>query len=124
MIKFYWRHIMFIYLIIILWLLLIISLTIGVTRKQDKQIVKALMYTRALYFVLLMIEVVFSIQKFNQQPSLIIFSFIISIFAISFIDISFQRKIHGTLKLSIIWITIILIIIAIIILFMLKQKFV
>ncbi|WP_078775152.1 DUF1516 family protein [Fructilactobacillus lindneri] len=124
MIKFYWRHIMFIYLIIILWLLLIISLTIGVTRKQDKQIVKALMYTRALYFVLLMIEVVFSIQKFNQQPSLIIFSFIISIFAISFIDISFQRKIQGTLKLSIIWITIILIIIAIIILFMLKQKFV
>ncbi|ANZ58291.1 hypothetical protein BGL34_00760 [Fructilactobacillus lindneri] len=115
---------MFIYLIIILWLLLIISLTIGVTRKQDKQIVKALMYTRALYFVLLMIEVVFSIQKFNQQPSLIIFSFIISIFAISFIDISFQRKIQGTLKLSIIWITIILIIIAIIILFMLKQKFV
>ncbi|CAM2771539.1 DUF1516 family protein [Fructilactobacillus fructivorans] len=98
---------MLIYIITFLWILLLISLTIGITRKQDKQIIKGVIYTRAFYILLLIAEVIFTINHFNEHRYLVFLSFVMTIVAISFIDICYQRKIQGNLKTYIILLTLI-----------------
>ncbi|USS87620.1 YisL family protein [Fructilactobacillus hinvesii] len=95
------------------WLLLLGSTSCGILLHQDKQVVKALIISRGLYIMILILEVVLVLQHFNQHPWLALANFLVTIVAVSLIDITFQRKFLGMLSHTIALATIISIIVAI-----------
>ncbi|USS91207.1 DUF1516 family protein [Fructilactobacillus carniphilus] len=94
------------------WLLLLASTCWGIFLHQDKQVVKALIISRGLYIIILILEVVLVLHHFNQQPWLAGANFVASVVAASLIDITFQRKFLGLLTRAIAIATIISIIVA------------
>ncbi|EKK20656.1 hypothetical protein B808_888 [Fructilactobacillus florum 8D] len=78
------------------WFLLAVAFLVGITNQQDKKIVKALIYSRISYLVVLSLEVILTIRCFTTQPVLATVNFLLVICTISFVDIAYQRKIQGT----------------------------
>lgn len=109
---------MLIKIMICLWSLLIIPFLFGMYVKQDKTIIKIMLYTRILYLLVLVGDIILIIRNFNTNPWIDILSFFATVIAISFIDISYQRKIQGNFRPYLIWITIISIITSIFCLFL------
>ncbi|WP_429971025.1 YisL family protein [Fructilactobacillus sp. Tb1] len=100
-----------------LWVLLIIPFLFGMYEKQDKTIIKIMLYTRILYLLVLVGDIMLIIRNFKTNPIIDILSFLATVVAISFIDISYQRKIQGNFRPYLIWVTLISIIISITCLF-------
>ncbi|USS93807.1 DUF1516 family protein [Fructilactobacillus ixorae] len=104
---------MLILLLLISWGLLLIATVWGILIHQDKQVVKALIICRCLYLVILVLEVLLGFQQFAHHPGLVSASFILTVVAVSLIDITFQRKFMGLLSIAVAGATLISIVIAI-----------
>ncbi|WP_413627200.1 DUF1516 family protein [Fructilactobacillus vespulae] len=109
---------MLINLIIFLWILLIVNFIWGIKQTKDKSIVKLMMMGRAIYFLILIGEVILIIRNFTSNPALDLASFSLTVSSISFVDIIYQRKLQGNLKLYLIFIAIFFILVSIISLFL------
>ena len=109
---------MLVNIMMFLWALLIIPFLVGMYVKQDKTIIKIMLYTRIIYLIVLVGDIMRILRNFKTNPVIDTLSFFATVIAISFIDISYQRKIQGNFKPYLIWITIISIIISIFCLFL------
>ncbi|MDT6980310.1 DUF1516 family protein [Levilactobacillus zymae] len=74
------------------WVVLTLSVLLGLTRHAEKRVTQFLLLARCAYLIMIISGVVLSIRTFGHNPFLVSLKFALGIGTIALIEISFGRK--------------------------------